>query len=218
MLSLRLTHDDVTPALRKLQAQAKRPRALMAAASRGVANLFKSHLRLLDRTRPNKLGGKRTHLWNEFARSVNVSALTDASAVVSISDPRAAQKHKGGVITAKRARFLTIPVDPAAYGRTARTLASELGIKLFVLGTGDRAVLAGQDASFTRTQRPGRKRVEGPSNQPQGFKVYYALKASVTQLPDPPEGILPPDSEITVTALTHARNALMRQLNPGGKT
>lgn len=218
MISLRLTNDTVTPALDQLRAQAKNPRGIMAAASRAVANLFKSHLRQLDRTRPNKLGGKRTHMWNEFARSVNVSSLTDTSATVSISDPRAAQKHKGGVITAKRAKFLTIPVAPEAHGRTARTLASELGIKLFVLGTGDRAVLAGQAASFGGgVQKPGRKRTEGKA-QPQGFKVYYLLKRSVTQPPDPPEGILPTDGEIKVEALFHAQAALTRQLKPGGKT
>lgn len=197
MISLRLTKDTVTPALAILQAQAKNPRALMAAASRGVANLFRSHLRMLDRTRPNKLGGRRTHMWNEFARSVNVSNLTDTGAAVVISDPRAAQKHLGGEIHAKRAKMLTIPVTPEAYGRTARTLASELGIKLFVLGTGDRAGLFGQAGGGEH-----------------GIKMYYLLKRSVMQSPDPPEGILPPEDEIKTVALTHAQNALLRQIKP----
>ena len=195
MISLRITKDDVSPALALLAGQAKRPRALFAAAGRAVANLFKSHLRMLDRTRPNKLAGRRTHMWNEFARSVSVPSITDTSASVLISDPRAAHKHTGGRITAKRAKFLTIPVVAEAHGRTARTLESELGIKLFVLGTGESAGLFGQ--------LPGKGI---------GIQKYYALKASVDQPPDPPEGILPEDAEIKRVALAAGAAALQRQL------
>lgn len=194
-MTLTLTKDDLTPALAVLRASARNPRGIMAAASRAIANLFKKHLRMLDRSRPNKLGGKRTHLWNEFARSVNVPVLTDTTAQISISDPRAAHKHTGGVITAKRVKFLTIPVAPEAHGRTARTLESELGIKLFVLGTGDRAGLFGQMAGGE-----------------QGVKMYFVLKSSVTQPPDPPEGILPPEAQIKSVALAAGQAALQRQL------
>jgi hypothetical protein len=194
-MTLFVTQDDISPALAVLRAQARNPRGIMAAASRAVANLFKKHLRLLDRSRPNKLGGKRTHMWNQFASSVNVPVLTDTGAMISISDPRAAHKHTGGVITAKRSKFLTIPVSPEAHGRTARTVESELGIKLFVLGTGDRAGLFGQ-----------------MSGGEQGVKMYFVLKRSVDQPPDPPEGILPPDAQIRDAALTAGQAALQRQL------
>lgn len=195
MITLRKFQDDLTPALATLRAAARNPRRIMAAAARAVANLFKKHLRHLDRSRPNRLGGKRTHMWNEFARAVNIPILTDSTATISIADPRAAHKHTGGVITAKRARMLTIPVAAEAHGRTARTLASELGIKLFVIGTGDHAGLFGQAIGGE-----------------QGIKMYYALKNSVTQPPDPPEGILPPDEEIKTAALNAGQAALRLDL------
>ena len=194
-MTLTLTKDDLTPALAVLRAQARNPRGVMAAAGRAVTNLFKSHLRMLQRTRPNKLGGKRTNFWHQLASSVNMPALSATGVTVSISDPRAAHKHKGGVITAKRAKMLTIPVAPEAHGRRASVLEAELGIKLFLLGRETAApVLVGHIAGE------------------QGLKVYYALKRSVTQPPDPPEGILPPPDKIKTAALGAAQSALNRQL------
>lgn len=192
-MTLTLASDTITPQLRTLAKQAKHPRAVMAAAARGVTNLFKRHLRHLDRTRPNQLGGARTHFWNEMAGTVNIASMTDLSASVSISHPSAAHKHTGGEIRAKRAKMLTIPIAPEAHGRRASTLEAELGIKLFILNTGAQLFLYGQS----------------PGGQP---KAYYALKSRVTQEPDPPGGILPPDSEIERAALTPAAAALQRQL------
>lgn len=197
-MTLTLTSDTITPALQKLQRQAKNPRAIMIVASRGVSNLFKKHLRHLDRTHPNKLGGKRTHFWNEMAGTVNIASLSDRGASISISHPSAAHKHQGGTITAKRASMLTIPIAPEAHGRRASVLEAELGIKLFILNTGAQLFLYGQQ---------GRE-------QP---KAYYILKASVEQGPDPAEGILPPDADIEQAALKPAAAALQRQLNPGGR-
>jgi hypothetical protein len=192
-VTLTIKNDTLTPALAVLRASARNPRGIMAAASRAIANLFKRHLRLLQRTRPNKLGGKRTNFWNQLASSVNVPVLTATTALISISDPRAAHKHTGGTITAKRAKMLTIPVAPEAHGRRASVLEAELGIKLFLLGRdGAAPVLAAQTGD--------------------GLKVYYALKASVDQPPDPPEGILPPEADITAAGLTAAQAALTRQL------
>jgi hypothetical protein len=191
-MTFTLQKDDVSPALAVLRARAKNPRRIMAAAAGGIANLFRKHLRMLNRTHPNKLGGKRTHMWNEFARSVNIPQLTDTSATISISDPRAQHKHTGGTIRAKRTKMLAIPVTAEAYGRRPSVFEGETGIKLFVLRGENSAALAGA--------------TEG------GVKVFFALKASVTQGPDPKEGILPPEDEIKTVALAKAQEALARQL------
>lgn len=194
-MTLTLQKDDLTPALALLRGQARNPRGIMAAASRAITNLFKKHLRMLQRTRPNKLGGKRTNFWNQLAQSVNVPSLTATSAVISISDPRASHKHTGGVIRAKRAKMLTLPVAPEAHGRRASVLEGELGIKLFLLRRDTGAPL-----------------LVGHIAGEQGLKVYYALKQSVDQPPDPPEGILPPEADIKSAALGAAQSALKRQL------
>jgi hypothetical protein len=194
-MTLTLQKDDLSPALRLLQGQAKNPRGLMAAAGRAITNLFKSHLRTLQRSRPNKLGGKRTNFWNQLAQSVNLATLTDTGATISISDPRAQHKHVGGVIRAKRAKMLTIPVAPEAHGRRASVLEGELGIKLFLLKREGQAPL-----------------LVGQAGDGQGLKTYYALAASIEQGPDPAEGILPPEDVIKQTGLAAAQAALQRQL------
>ncbi|MFO1461878.1 MAG: hypothetical protein U1G08_21060, partial [Verrucomicrobiota bacterium] len=78
--------------------------------------------------------------------------------------------------------FLTIPVAPEAYGRTARTFEAETGLKLFFLkvgiGAGKSAVLA--------THRGG------------GVQVEYVLRSSVNQAPDP---TALPDPEVMSSAL-----------------
>ena len=191
-MTFTLAKDDLSPALAVMRAQARNPRGLMAAAARAVTNLFKKHLRLLQRTRPNKLGGQRTNFWNQLASSVNAPTITDTTAVISISDPRAAHKHLGGTVTAKRSKFLTIPIAPEAHGRRASVLEGELGIKLFLLKGANNPMLAAM--------------VDG------GLKTFYVLKRSVEQGPDPKEGILPPDEDIKTAALAAAQAALQRQL------
>lgn len=191
-MTLTLQKDDLSPALAVLRAQAKNPRGIMAAAGRAITNLFKSHLRVLQRSRPNKLGGKRTNFWNQLAQSVNMVSLSDTGATISISDPRAQHKHLGGTIRAKNAKMLTIPVTPEAHGRRASVLEGELGIKLFVLKGANNAVLAAMTGD--------------------GLKVFYVLKSSIEQGPDPKEGILPPESQIKSAALDAAQSALKRQL------
>jgi hypothetical protein len=192
-MTITLTNDTISPALALLRAQAKNPRGIMAAASRSVVNLFRKHLRLLNQQRPNKLGGKRTNMYNQFARSVNVPVLTDTTALISISDPRSAHVHTGGTITAKRAKFLTIPVAPEAYNRRASVLEGELGIKLILF----------RNAATNSATLVGRL----PSGE--GFKVYYVLKKSVVQSARP---ILPDDAQIATAALDAGKAALLRQL------
>jgi hypothetical protein len=194
MLTWKLERDSVTPTLRQFAEQARNPRAIFAAAGRAVTNLFRKHLRELDRSRPNKLGGSRSHFWLALSRSVNLSEISDRGVTVSISDPRAKHKHTGGTIRAKRAGFLTIPIHPDAHGRSTRVLATELGIKLFAWGG----------------------RLMGQAGGDQGLTAYYVLKRSVYQSPDPEDGILPPDDQIREVALNAARDAFSRQI-PKGK-
>jgi hypothetical protein len=90
---------------------------------------------------------------------------------VTISNGTLGFSHKvtGGTIRAKRKRFLTIPIDPRAHGRSAADFASKFG-KLFAV----KGVLAISDG-------------EG------GIKPIYALRKSVTHAPWP--GALPPERE-----------------------
>jgi hypothetical protein len=190
VITVTLKKDDVTPALAALRGVSKNPSRIMAAAGRGVANLFKKHLRGLDRSRPNQLGGKRTHFWLEMSRAVQTPEISERTASVTISHPLAAHKHTGGTVHAKRVQLLTIPVHPDAHGRRASVLESEKGIKLFFIGSKQRGWLV--------------SKAEGATD----LTFYYLLTPQATQAPDPPEGILPPDEEIKGVALHYAKQAL----------
>ena len=176
--------DTARPQLRALTSRIANPMPGLMIAGRAVSNLCRAHYRQKDATEPNKLGGDRTHYWLEVARSVNNPQPSGAAQVtVSITHPTINQKIKGGTITAKRAKMLTIPVDPRAHGRRASVLERALGIKLFVIAKLGRVFLAG--------------RVKEGRNSP--LRVFYILKKSVNQKPDPTA--LPPSDKIQQTAM-----------------
>ena len=194
MIAIHLTNDTITPALQEMANQARRPRALLAAAGGAARKTIITFLRSLDKSQPNKLGAKRSHFWNAMARTVHIANLTDRSVTIGIGDSRAAQKHFGGTIRAKRTKFLTIPVDPIAYNRTARTLEAEKGIKLFAFSKLGKGGLAAK--------------LDGV------FHVFYLFKKSVHQDPATPTGILPPDETLHAAIIPAAQAALSNDANP----
>lgn len=164
--------DTATPAVGRIAERAANPIPGLNIAGRAVGNLLKTHFRGKAQT-PNKLGGDRTYFWLAVAGSVSAPKQAGRSAVqISVSHPGIMQKIKGGTITAKRAGALTIPVHPKAHGRRASVLARLLGVKLFRV----KDVLAAWDKNARK------------------LTIYYALKKSVTQKPDPTA--LPPIDEM----------------------
>ena len=197
-LVISLAQDDFTPQMKAMMAEAQRPRAILAAAGRACTNFLKKHFRTLDANRANALGGRRQHFWRAVGLSVQLPELTDTNATVTVSDPRYAHKVQGGTIEAKRASFLTIPITPEAYGRTAAVFERETGMKLFALGHGGQGVLAVKSADGQVIPQ-------------------YVLKKSVNQKPDP--DAMPDMKAMAADVLGHARNAAERQmLNNGGPT
>src|ERR1700677_3127333 len=127
----------------KIQA-AKDPKAMLLGAGRELGNQLRKHFRQRDQDGENHLSERRSHFWEQIARSVNQPQMEDATTVsVTISDPRFPQKLFGGKLTAKNAGALTIPVEEKAYGRTADVFERETGLKLFLVkigGTKDNAL------------------------------------------------------------------------------
>lgn len=198
MITYRIDDANFHRDFARLIDAAKRPRALLVAAGRAAYNQLRKHFRGKDKT-PNALGGERSHFWLQVMRSTQ-APLPDEDArtvTISITDPRIAQKVYGGTITAKRAKALTIPVSPEAYGRTAAVLEQELNVKLFVLPSQFGGGLLAQALSDNSIQ------------------IHYVLRPSVDQDPDPtalPE--MTPGSPFMADVLNQARLALNRQL-PG---
>ena len=168
--------------------------ALLRILGRRGANDLKKHFRSRNST-PNKLGGRRSNFWLQVASSVQSPVIAGTSSVrIDITHPAYAQKLYGGTITAKRAKFLTIPVHPQAYGRTAAVFERETGIELFRPQTSE-GVLVRLLMGI------------GPDG---GLTVYYVLKRSVTQKADPNAF---PNRETFADGLTEeARKYTLRKL------
>lgn len=128
---------------------------------------------LKDRAEPNRFyatgqGFRRTHFWGQVQESIRGPIDIQGGGVeIAVTDHRIMQKIRGGTITAKNVKFLTIPIHPEAYARRAAELFSIVG-KLFVIRTK-------KGNLFLAGRGEGEKRAT----------FYYILKRSVTQKPWP---------------------------------
>lgn len=168
---VQVVKDTARPAASALAERARNPMPGLNIAGRALSNLLKAHYRQKGQT-PNKLGGERQFFWLQVGQGVNQRQTGTNSVAVSIAHPAINQKIFGGTISAKRAGALTIPVHPQAYGRSASVLSKLIGVALFRV----KDVLAGWDKSAKK------------------LTIYYVLKKSVNQKPDPTA--LPPTSEM----------------------
>ena len=194
---------------------------VLKVGARGVSNYLKKFYREKNGREKNKLSSRRTNFWNtQVGDKVNnpISEGFGKVAVV-IASPILPHKVKGGTITAKRAKYLTIPIHPEAYDRSARrfddlfVIKSKKGNLLLVKpdkpsGSVPRAKFnAKKEAKKKRpnTERPRRENKplglkvperETPTMQQEsGFTPYYLLKKSVTQKPWPNR--IPTEQQIT---------------------
>lgn len=195
MIAVTFSSDGFRVKMQRILSTTRNPRAIMAAAGREGANELRKHFREKDRT-PNKLGGKREHFWRQVMQSVQspIVASSGHTVTIHITDPRFAQKVFGGRITAKKARALTIPVEPEAYGRATSTFEKETGVKLFLISPEfGEGMLAGQIGN--------------------AIEVFYVLRASVDQDADPTA--LPPQQEFEDAITDRAQRVLDRQITGG---
>ena len=122
----------------------------------------------LNLSLPTHGAGRRlTDWWKLVESGWSVGNVTSQTATLSNSSTGFAHKVTGGVITAKRKKYLTIPIHPTAHGVRARDYSSSIS-PLFAA----KGVLA-------RTEDDG------------AITPIYALKKSVNQKPWPKA--LPPE-------------------------
>jgi len=165
--------------------------ALKHVAGRAGANTVKTHLRGLEATRPNRLGGTRSHWYAGAARATSHRTAPDG-AIVSVSQVGFRMRLLGGTITPKRRKALTIPARPEAYGRTAREIPN-----LFVLRWrgGKKAALA---------------RREGKT-----LRIWFWLVKRATIRPDP--SLLPTSAAIGSAVRRAIDSFLARQIQRAQK-
>ena len=170
-LSIRVSRDEATPAL-AATTRGLTPQALGAVIGRAGRNAVREHLFARD-AQGNALGGRRTHFFGQAARATAFAFQRD-TVVVTINHVGIAQRYFGGTIRPKAAKYLTIPVHPAAYGKRAR----EFGDLEVIFGAGGRPVALARKARGRRAYG----------------EIYYRLVRSVSQQPDPT--VLPTDAQL----------------------
>ena len=85
---------------------------------RSGTNHIKKHLRKVDNSHANKLGGKRSHFFAAAALATNFKRDNDG-ATVSIAHLGIRQRYYGGEIRPVNKKYLTIPARSEAYGKSA---------------------------------------------------------------------------------------------------
>jgi len=188
--------DTATLALRALKAGIK-PARLQRPAGAAVTQLFRNHFTALNAARANQMGGTRTNFYAGAARSTSWQPVPDGL-VIAVNKQGIRQRFFGGTINAKPGKALTIPADPAAYGKRAREF-NNLHVAIFKGSTGNAI-----GALFTNAATNisiGKRGVKAKSSTIE--RVMYWLVKSVTQRPDPT--VLPTDAAITGAALTGMR-------------
>jgi hypothetical protein len=134
-------------------------------------------------------GRKKTQWWRKVAGSWSIMGVS-GSGVTLRSKGAIGFSHKvtGGTITARRAKFLTIPIVPEAHGLTARTYSRTIAPLFAVKG-----VLAQAD-----------------ENSPTGIKPVFVLKKSITQKPW--KNALPPEKTYLDAFTNGALESIIAQI------
>jgi len=147
--------------LNRQQQEKLTPSRLLPVLGRAVSNALKKHLGGLNSARANKLGGKRSNFYAACSRGVSHEVEPDG-VTISVARIGYAQRYFGGTIKPVKRKWLTIPVDPAAYGKDPRKLPLYFAV-------GARGPFLGW----------GKKGTTGP------VRVAFILRKSVTQKADP---------------------------------
>lgn len=176
--------DKATPPLMRLSQAVQRP-DVRKVMGRAIATDLRKKFSEFDSTKANKLGGKRTHFWAQARRGVQQPQLVGGDGVVvAINQVGVAQRYFGGEIRPVVAKFLTIPVNPAAYGHRAREFSD---LEPIFFPTGDGILV-----------KKGTEGTKGIGT------VYYRLVKSVYQDADPE--VIPTDEELQTVAYDAGEN------------
>ena len=173
--------NRVTPTVGAV-ARGLAPARLLPIIGRAAVNVWRGHLFDLNRTRPNQIGGRRTGFYAQAARSASFEVAGDNSVVVSANSVGIAQRFYGGTIRPKLGKkYLTIPVAPEAYGKTAR----EFPNLQLVFGHGGQPIaLATPSTRAVQITQNKRGKIVKQATGRLGV-IMFRLVKSVTQQPDP---------------------------------
>jgi hypothetical protein len=193
--------DDASGAL--LRAEKISPMEIVRVASRGVLNRLREHFQRMQSTRPNAKGWPRQNFWDQVRRSTSVQSLGN-SAMIAVNHVGIALRFFGGVVRPVRRRWLAIPANADAYGKTPREFGGHL--QFIPPDKGGRGVArliqaVAQAVSFGRQRKDGSRRVI--AGDVTGGLVMFWLVKKTTHRPDP--SVLPTDKELEKAAIEPAQ-------------
>ncbi len=181
-------------------------------AGQSVTNLTRGHFEELQRTRPNRLGGRRTNFWADALRGTSLQVVDRTKAKVNIATIGVRQRLEGGVIRAGRSinpktgrptNYLAIPLTPDAYGKRPAE-RSDLDFQI-VPGIGPALVEARATEIRIRKKKDGTRSIRAVKSRT-GIVPLYRLVRKVTQKADPT--VLPSVSKMQAAATTGALLAI----------
>lgn len=202
------------PALRFLQqvTQGLQGNALNQRVGGVGQRLVKRHLRAINASRPNRLGGKRTNFYGKAAQATTFTVAPDG-VVITIAKQGMRQRFSGGVIrpvgisriTGKPIVYLAIPARAEAHGKRPGEFGGALEFAITDQGP---ALVRKQD----EFKSVGGKRKDGTRKQKQvagSGEVVFWLRKRVTQRPDPT--VIPSQQDFTA-AISADLNTWMNTL------
>ncbi|MCX6952917.1 MAG: hypothetical protein NTV51_12245, partial [Verrucomicrobia bacterium] len=168
---------DARPEFARVIDNLRRP-DLRKVMGRALATKLRTHFTELDRTRPNQIGGKRTHFWGDVRRSVQQPQLIGGDGIlVAINHVGAAQRYFGGDIEPVNGDWLTIPARAEAYGKRAREF-DDLHFVFFRRGLA--ALVQNESTTIELNQNRKKDRGIGPiAPETTGGGIFYWLVTHV---------------------------------------
>jgi len=115
--SLQLTSDTLSPDLKSFGVHM---RGSLKVAGMAMRNSLITHFRKKN-AKPNKLGGTKTNYWSAAANSITTPSQSGNRVVCTVTQQGVTLHVLGGVVRPRRAKWLTIPVHPAAHGRSVKS-------------------------------------------------------------------------------------------------
>ncbi len=172
--------------LRGLEA-ALAPERISTVGGRAAVGVSRKHLLGLNRSRPNRLGGRRSNFYQHAGNSINTTTAGDTF-TISFGSVGLAQRYFGGTIRAKNAKYLTIPARAEAYGKRASEFND---LQFVVFESGPALVRRSQSTIKFRKGKDGSRRAVRSGDA--AGEVMFWLRRSVDQAPDP--SVLPTEQE-----------------------
>lgn len=190
--------DRLTPDL-AARASAMSQARLRPLMGKAAVRCFKSHFRERQQ-RPNKNNWPKLGFWADCSDATNYQVVADG-VVVSVNKLGIRQRLQGGDIHPVRAKMLTIPASPEAYGKRA----GEFNNLRFAVLNGHPALVEAERSDIHIGKR-GVKHVSSTT----GTHVVYWLARSVPQEKDP---TAIPDKSTITAAITTALRGYITNLN-----